>query len=186
MKAPIALQCAHCNKKIEVLAAEHKRQVSLGRKRFFCSKSCAAILGNNLRDDLRCIVEKICPQCREKFETMTGAKSSTFCSRECASAGSVTEKRRDVARATGFANYKNIGTAKSISDGLRTREAWKYKELESYLKSRGEPYKFEFVLPDTRHIFDLALPRLTVLIEFDGRYHRLEKQANRDSKKDIQ
>jgi very-short-patch-repair endonuclease len=66
--------------------------------------------------------------------------------------------------------------------GLRSREAWKYTSLDKYLKNIGEPFQFEYPIGDA--IFDLALIRRKILVEFDSDYHEYSLQQERDLEKD--
>jgi hypothetical protein len=51
---------------------------------------------------------------------------------------------------------------------LKTREAWKYVLLKEVLESEGVLHEFEFLLPGTRRVYDLALLADKTLVEFDG------------------
>ena len=125
------------------------------------------------------LVEKICPHCKNKFTTLTGSKTATFCSRSCASAGSVTEKRRAAQSKGGIEQIKNLI---SPEETLRLREMWKYTQLKSFLEFCNEPFEFEFRLGS--YIFDLALPDKFIFVEFDGTYH-YGKQSKIDIEKDV-
>ena len=173
------LMCSWCNNDFTILTKEYKRQIKKGRMSFFCSLSCAAKKRNAERPDRRVLVEKICPHCKNKFTTLTGSKTSTFCSRSCASAGSVTEKRRSFQKGMGGMVKNLIPPEKT----LLLREGWKYTELKLYLEFHNEPFEFEFRLDD--YIFDLALPDKFIFVEFDGSYHSSKEQSEIDITKDI-
>jgi len=111
---------------------------------------------------------------------MTGAKSATFCSRGCASAGSVTEKRRRRAREISETNL--LHDIHTIASGLRSREAWKYRKVREFLEFQKEPHEFEFVLGSNIH--DLALTERKVIVEFDGHNHNLAEQSEEDMRRD--
>ena len=66
---------------------------------------------------------------------------------------------------------------------LRSREGWKYKSIRKLLENYGLPYVFE--MPLNRYIFDLALPSLQLLVEFDGKYHACAAQAREDEEKGL-
>ena len=147
---------------------------------FYCSLSCAAKKANAERPTARVPVEKICPHCGETFETLTGAKSSTFCSRSCASAGSVTDKRRNLAGAAGKLNL--LHDVATIASSLRSREWWKYKQLAFVLDRLEEAYEFEHVVGNNIH--DLALLDKRVIVEFDGISHESGQQKEADVLRD--
>ena len=134
---------------------------------------------NTERPDKRIEIEKICPHCKTTFKTLTGSKSKTFCSRSCASAGSMTEERRAAQRAGGLDRVDNFI---SVEEVLYLREAWKYKKIEPFLKFQNEPYQCEFRVGE--FIFDLALIRRKVLVEFDGVEHSHGLRVENDAKKD--
>lgn len=178
----IALECYWCGEETKKVAAEIRRQQKKGKRYFFCSLSCAVRFGNSRRDDLRKKVRKTCPWCGEDFKTMTGAKSPTFCSRSCASAGSVTEARRQAGR-NARKNLDLGNEPEAKANALWARESWKYKKVQKLLDALDEDYDFEHPLKGTRHIFDLALLDHKILVEFDGRYHRSPSQTKSDKKK---
>jgi len=111
--------------------------------------------------------------------TMTGAKSTTFCSRSCASKGSMSEERREAQRRGGL---EQVGNLISASETLRRREAWKYERLGKFLVLMGEDHVFEH--PVGNYVFDLALPDRRTLVEFDGSYHWGPGQQGLDGTKD--
>lgn len=179
----VVVECYWCKAAVEKVAAEVRRQQNKGNFRFFCSRSCSAAFRNAKRPDRRKPVTKTCPQCGDCFETMSGAKSATFCSRACASAGSVTAARISA----GKRNAKNLEvgrTVEAIADKLWSREQWKYEKLQELLDFLGEAYDFEHPLAGTSHIFDLALPDRKLLVEFDSKYHDSNFQRRRDKKKE--
>ena len=55
-------------------------------------------------------------------------------------------------------------------------------DIEKYLQDIHEPYILECPIGDT-YIFDLCLPKIHLLVEFDGKYHKLNKQKNSDNTK---
>lgn len=141
---------------------------------------------NRSRENARRPITKVCPVCDQPFETKTGAKSSTFCSRSCASKGSMSEDRRESMRRGGRkAVLDGQGpTIEKIAMGLRTREGWKYAEVRKLLEAAAQHHTFEWVLPGTDHIFDLAIHARQCLIEFDGAYHTNPLQKTADQVKD--
>lgn len=178
MQSMVTVRCAWCGKKKHVIKAEYNRQRRKGVDRFFCNSSCVAKKRNSERPDLKVEVVKRCPYCKCDFITLTGFHSATFCSRACASAGSVTEARRRAGRKVGLA-YPS--TTKITAAALRAREAWKYKQLKRLLLACGEHFRFEH--PVGNYVFDLALKDHKVLVEFDSAYHSGEKQKVVDRKK---
>jgi len=173
-----SMVCAQCTGIFEIRIAEYNRRSLQGYTRFYCSRSCGA-KASNARTRYP-IVEKTCPECGATFKTSTAVKKNkTFCSYPCASKGSVTTARRAAGR-----NSVNLvhGDLRHIARGLRTRENWKYVELEKFLKYKEEEFVFEYVVGEG--IFDLALPDKKILIEFDGRYHGSSKQSQVDLRKE--
>lgn len=170
--------CDWCGADYTLPYGEYRRKLRLGTS-FFCSISCAASCRNELRGNKKVQIIKTCPVCAEEFKTWTGSKSSTFCSRSCASKGSVTKRRREQARKIGKANLRH--DPELVATALRSRESWKYVKLHKLLKFAGEVFVFEF--PVGHDIFDLALPAHRLLVEFDGIYHRGSKQKTLDAEK---
>ena len=127
----VGLECGWCGTLFEKEKGEVNRQIRKGRKSFFCSLSCGAKWHNAQRDDLKEEIEKRCPVCKEPFKTMTGAKSSTFCSRSCASKGSMSEERRHAQSLGGKQTSENLN---SPSDTLKKRESWKYIRVRALLE----------------------------------------------------
>ena len=168
--------CAYCEKPFEKTNAEINRSIRTGR-RHLCSLSCTAKLHN--RERRKPSILKSCAYCGSEFVTRTSKHEATFCSRSCASAGSVTDKRRRAAQLAGRRNNNgNIGAAK----GLYGREKYKYEEVRKFLVDLGIRFKFEHRVEN--YVFDLALLDDRVLIEFDGRYHRGKAQQAKDAEKD--
>lgn len=95
-------------------------------------------------------------------------KSFYYCSRSCANARVHSDETRNKLsiRNKGIKPHLNC-TASS----LRNREKWKYSKIERFLIAKGISYKFEFLLPDSKFIYDLALLDAKLLIEFDASYH---------------
>ena len=174
--------CGWCKKEFEMLGREYKRQAKKGRDIFFCSISCGAYHNNSKRYGAPIEVTKKCMECSISFVVIINRKGSEkrFCSRVCASKGSVTQKRRDAARDI---TTKTPFTIHSIAAGLRVREWDKYTLLSSVLNELKIDHCFEYVLPNTNYIFDLALFDKKLLIEFDGKYHEWEKQRIVDKQK---
>lgn len=140
----------------------------------YCSGSCSAIANNASTRSKE--VTRECPVCKVKFVSSTKKRGAIFCSRACASRGSVTEYRHSKAVETGKRTVANL--CKPV-DALKKREAWKYVALEKHLQDR--PHEFEFQLG--KWIFDLALLDVNVLVEFDGVYHK-SSQLKTDAEKD--
>lgn len=176
--ATMDLVCAWCGTEFTKQTAEVRRQTKKGRKWFFCSLSCAATFGNVRRKNKP--ITKTCPHCGDDFETHTGTRGATFCSRSCASAGSVTPARRRAGRriAEDFPPTLEVTAA-----GLRAREAWRYEEVATFLGSTDESHQFEYPMGGVG-IFDLALLDRKVLVEFDGPEHAKNPTAAQDEERD--
>lgn len=183
MKEDIKLKCAWCGKEFYLYAKEYDRQIRNGRDYFFCSRTCVAKKRN--KDRKFPIILKSCPVCKKEFWASTKKKGATFCSRACASRGSVTELRRNKARESGLknGNSNNIGSIDSVANSLRVREAWKYSSIKNFLDKSNIRHQFEF--PCGSGIFDLALLDLKIFVEFDGPYHRNKTIEKIDNKKII-
>lgn len=132
----VKIECSFCKEKFDLYVAEHKRQLKRGRKDFFCGRSCAALHNNSKRPNRVQAITKICPQCETVFETQTGKLEKTFCSRSCASKGSMSEYRRQRQREGG---RNSVHTAASIAALLKVREAWRYSLLKDFLEKEGIP-----------------------------------------------
>jgi hypothetical protein len=156
---------------------------------FFCSRSCA-VKHQNLQKRIKTYgkeavnqgLKKTCEHCGKEYtEPVTKQKKTRFCSRSCASAGSVTEARREA----GFeASKKNlIYGVESISMGLRVREHWRYAKLIQCLESMGIPHVFEYPLDP--FVYDLAFLEPKIIVEFDGRNQEWTSQKEIDREKDI-
>lgn len=183
MSTMMEITCHWCGEKRTVRAAEIWRQQRKGCFRTFCSSSCASQFGNETSGRKSKSVTKVCPTCKKTFLSSTRRRAPTFCSHACASSGSLTAKRMESARRMGKQNVKNF-TLLTQADGLRKREAWRYAAVEQYLKNVGEPYRFEFPLIAGHAIFDLALIRRKLFVEFDGPGHEQTRDALRDREKD--
>jgi len=174
MPKTVTIECAFCGKSVEKSTSEFNRSTRLGRP-LFCSRTCSAKAHNAPRKSKEFITT--CPHCGKMFKTTTHNKAKKFCSRACASAGSVTNVRREAAVASGVANQANL---LPVADLLRRREAWKYVELEESLKLRDHQFEFEL----GSYVFDLALFDTKTLVEFDGKDHQNTKQKRLDKEKD--
>jgi len=175
------ITCSWCKREFNILEIEYRRQNKKGRNKFFCCRSCASKYKGEL---FRCKeVTKICPVCDNEFQSSTSKKASTFCSRVCASKGSVTDFRRQRARETGHKNKNNLQySPQEIANTLRNREWWKYEKLYSYLTTLNIPHQFEY--PIDNNIHDLALINKKIIIEFDGREHGSKEYLSNDSQRD--
>jgi very-short-patch-repair endonuclease len=171
----IKIQCSRCEKEVEKPRGEVNRSLRLGRK-LYCSTSCAAIVGNTPKKSRP--VLRVCPICGAEVRSSTRRRAPRFCSRSCASKGSVTETRRAAQRAAGRAASANLI---STAESLKIRESWKYELLRTALESEKRDFEFEYELEN--FVFDLALHDKKILVEFDGRYHTGEVQLARDEEK---
>lgn len=167
--------CEECGNPATKPRNEANRSLRLGR-RFFCSLRCAALTANRPKK-LAAIVRN-CRHCGNSFQSSLRKKGATFCSRECASRGSVTDRRRQGSRKGGL---KSVANLLSQAETLKRREAWKYVALEATLTKTGRAFEFEY--PLANYVFDLALFDKRVLVEFDGPDHGLEKQQKIDEQK---
>lgn len=92
----------------------------------------------------------------------------------------MTDYRRERARQNeGVTLTHDIAT---IAASLRSREAWKYADLESHLCATEITHEFES--PIGNYIFDLRIDKSKTLVEFDGDDHRYSRTMEEDAKKD--
>lgn len=169
----IKIKCSNCGEYFYKDKSEYDRQIRKGKSNFYCSPKCVAI-GTHVGKS-NPMITKICPYCGKLFLTKTGSKEATFCSRECASSGSVTDKRRIRAKEISKNNFTyGISHTQKI---LKTREAWKYKEIKEILDKYNEKYEFEYIIED--FIYDLALLNRKIIFEFDGPDHKYLDETNK-------
>lgn len=166
----IVITCAECSATLYLRLAEVKRQRKKGRVNFFCDLRCAGAF-NNRKRRIR-IVQLICVHCHYSFESTTHNKAAkSFCSRSCASAGSVTIYRRSKAR-------ENRLPPGATASGLRERESWKYVKVGRLLERRGLKCRFERQLRRGPYVYDLLLPTLKIAVEFDGPSHQSNSKSD--------
>ena len=156
----VEISCAFCREKVDKPAGEVKRSRKRSRP-LFCSRSCSAKAANAPRKAVE--ITKACPTCGKTFRSSTHAKAATYCSRSCASKGSMSESRRAAQRAGG---KKAAGNLLPLAEVLKRREAWKYVDLQEVLISSRRAFEFEYAVGG--YVFDLALLDEKVLVEFDG------------------
>jgi very-short-patch-repair endonuclease len=180
------ITCVYCGTKAHKCTSEIKRQRAKGRSNFFCSRHCSELHhSENFRIDT---VIKDCPVCGKKFNARTRKNgwtfTATFCSRSCASKGSVTHYRRKMARETGLQSVEKLSKQEKlrrVAKGLRKREWYKYRSVHDVLNSLGFKHYFEHVISD--YVCDLYIPSKLLVIEFDGPYHNGETKKQ-DIKRD--
>lgn len=177
------ITCAYCGKECDKPDKEIRRQLKQGHTDFYCNQSCGAKARKRIVE-----IVKVCNQCGAEFTTQNDPNESIFCSRSCASKGSVTEFRRRKAHETTSSNpewVRHIATSSTDAAAcLKKREAWKYVKIKALLESKGEPHEFDYALPGTSSIYDLALFEQKLLIEFDGPSHNFSGQQVLDIVKD--
>lgn len=175
-----SVSCAWCQAHSIKPLKEVARQLRKGRTTFFCDTKCAAFHHNSKRTDLVRELHKICPTCNESFITETGKLETTFCSRRCASLGSVTDARREAGRLVGSLYHARDAThvAELI---LKKRESFKYKFISEHLISLKVCHEFE--KPIGNYVFDLVIEDSRLAIEFDGPDHSTKTQLDVDKAK---
>lgn len=175
------LSCAECSTTFTKPTKEVRRQTKAGRTHFFCSGPCAARYNMRVTGRTKPVVSRVCPTCGSTFQASTKVRGALHCSRSCASAGSVTDYRRERAREVGAPNLQH--DVATIAAALRSREGWKYQPLIQVLTQLGVPHTFEFPLDP--FIYDLALHESKTLVEFDGPDHTYDTNAQAiDAEKD--
>lgn len=168
MGAKIEIKCDRCGRSNFKEMKEVKRRLKNNpNAKFYCDSICSGLA----QDKKASYEEKECPVCKNKFTCKTSNKRTdrTFCSRSCASAGSVTEARREASRIVGC-NNELMHNVFVTAAALRSRENWKYEKLIEELNKININYQFEYVVENS--IYDLALIDKKILIEFDGPYHQ--------------
>ena len=177
----IQLTCKNCGKIFEKDKGEYNRRIKLGCNNFFCSCSCSAQVSNAKFKAKEIIKE--CPTCGKLFKSSTKAKAATFCSRSCASKGSVNEARRNAGRYAAKKNFTNLETAEdrffNVVKMLRKREAPRYETLKKYFIEHDIKHEFEY--PLAPYIYDLFLPSIYTIVEFDEPYHKSKDEKKKDN-----
>lgn len=172
----IDIKCKQCEAEFKILKKEYTRQLKRGRRFFFCSLRCGAVYANSFR--ISEVVSKKCAYCAREFVTKQDRHEADYCSRSCASKGSVTSHRREKACEIG----RSSGNLLTIEETLLKREYFKYALLELALIKRNVRHAFEYRIDDC--VFDLALLDKQLLVEFDGPDHRYMHGLLRDAKHD--
>ena len=173
MPKTVEVTCAYCGKTVHKPLGEYKRSLQKERK-FYCDIRCC---GQD-REGLTKFPARLipCKWCQEIFKSKrVHGKYIEFCCRSCASAGSVTEARKNIR-----VNIEKLSEIESTAKSLKNREMWKYVELEKKLENT--PHEFEF--PLKIYVYDLCIYDQKLLVEFDGPDHNYEWQKETDRKKD--
>lgn len=174
----VKLICSNCGIEFEKSLGEYNRRIKLGSRDFYCSSKCAGKRINEAKK--KPIVQKICPVCNQVFSTTAKAKGATYCSRQCASKGSVNENRRRAGRYAAKLNFTpDTHSAYNISKVLKKREAWKYKDIKAFLDFQKENYEFEYAIDG--FICDLVLIDRKIAIEFDGPDHNYINELEKEN-----
>lgn len=178
----IDIYCTGCGLPVTKELKEVTRQRKNGNYKFYCNSKCFGLSNVKLvRSEYR-----FCEFCNNLFLT-DYTTDTRHCSRGCASANSVTDYRREKAREIGLnAINGNLLKGREISVvalGLRTREMWKYVEIEALLNKNYLEHQFEY--PLERYVYDLALYWDRILIEFDSMYHNGNSQIQIDKEKEL-
>lgn len=168
--------CVRCGSAFNKLLSEFNRRQRLGRP-MYCGAKCAGAAVNEVKKAQE--FERNCELCGQAFTASTHSKkvNQRFCSRSCASKGSMSDERR---AAQSLGGQQSIGNLLTPEETLRRREAWKYVAIDAALREDNREFQFEYRIGDV--IFDLALLDTKVLIEFDGPYHLY--QESEDARKD--
>lgn len=173
----IKLICCECENEFERSYAEYKRQVNKGRKDFYCGLKCCNKALNRQRKYPT--ITKICPICGNSFTTtIKKRQNATFCSRSCASKGSVNDARRLAGKIASQNNFIK-GDIYRIASILKNREDWRYADIKQFLEQHNEPYEFESILQN--YIYDLYLPNRNIYIEFDEPYHKYIDETDKNA-----
>lgn len=172
----VPVVCATCGKSFGKPIGEYNRRIKKGSKNFYCCAKCAGKGVNKNRKAKE--ISIICPVCGREFKSTTKLRAAKFCSRSCASKGSVTEKRREAGRLACEKSRQVLNPIKTLQHLLKKREQWKYVDIELYLKSVGENYEFEYLLGN--FVYDLILFDRGLVIEFDGPDHKSLDESKKE------
>lgn len=179
MPSYVKLKCIECKQHFKRLASENRRQ-SIRQAKIFCSIRCSSSYNGRAKRSA-CVILR-CGHCEAKFESSTHNKAAkSFCSRSCASAGSVTDYRRRKAVVSGKLRAGNVAIG-ITANCLRSRESWKYVKVHNLLEAQNIDHQFEQVIGKKPYIYDLLIPSLRIAVEFDGESHQHTFAA--DAKKD--
>lgn len=176
----IVVHCKGCGLDYKITQEELNLQKILGRDDFYCNGFCYNNYLTNrfyIYEYRNCLKE----DCLNLF-SVKPSSPKRYCSRGCASASSVTEYRRDRAKEIGIDNLAKGREISSVANSLRTREMWKYIEIEALLNKNYLEHQFEY--PLERFVFDLALFWDRIFIEFDSNYHFDNNQILIDKEKE--
>lgn len=179
--ATTSLRCPICAKYFEKENKEiNRRRNEMGLSvLFYCSISCGAVAANAPRKIERQFFVKNC-RCGRMFETTE--ENVCNCSRRCASLFSFNENRKQAlnsATSNGVSTrFTRENSLERSSDGLRKREWYKYSAIHNFLMSFYIPHCFEFLVPNSRYIYDLVLFDSSLLIEFDEIHHVKRKETD--------
>ena len=180
MATMIKITCANCGSSKNIDRSEYNYQIVRGRENFFCSRTCSAQF-NNKKNKKWFKRTQICKHCGKSFDTDSHYEV-TFCSRECASAGSITDFRRHQMSVGGRTSQeRHPVTSVNSCKILKKREAWKYQDIKSWLDKQSINHEFEYLV--NKYIFDLALFDYKTFIEFDSDYHLSDEQKVIDESK---
>lgn len=177
------IYCGWCGALSRKAKSEIDRQLKKGRAVFFCNNSCSGYYVRAIKDKPR-QQGKVCLFCNKEFITGVGKAERTFCSRGCASSGSVTEVRKEAARKAFKLNGLKCNTSVAgVANMMKKREAFRYQKLLAYLD--GKIIKHEFEKPIDRFVYDLVIEDSKLIFEFDeARSYAGVKQADIDAEKD--
>lgn len=179
-----SLVCKECGIIFNKALNELNRQRRKGKEKFFCSIKCASLHNNSPLGT----GEKSCELCGNVFvHSLTNiGKKTRFCSRECASRGSVTQKRIDASKNVGARSLSimsKMERLRMIALGLLSREGNRYTEISEYLNKKNINYNFEYIIEN--YIYDLVLHDLGTVVEFDEGYHSQPRQKEIDKERDV-
>lgn len=177
----ITITCAQCGKSSDKPARYIEKCIRQGREHFFCNLQCYGIYQRTVTPKNRVIkiITKVCahPNCDNTFDTLNDSDERDFCSRSCANSRphsqETIEKIRQRSKTINHSSDNNFGID-ITANSLRSREWWKYSELNRYLTSHQIEHWFEFPLQD--YIYDLYIPLISLLVEFDGPCHKIKEQ----------
>lgn len=179
--------CGYCGMSSDKQASEITRRMKEGRTVFFCNNACSTNYQHRQAGTEVLSIVRICANvnCGKEFPATTGRDATYYCSRACANRREHSPETLAKLSIAGKAsrNHKHNFGLDTTALGLRNREWHKYCLLDTKLTELGIEHYFEFALVD--YIYDLFIPLIYTMFEFDGSYHNTFREKDNDRLKDL-
>lgn len=180
------MNCENCGN-------EHNGFYGSGR---FCSSKCArgfstkekrSLINEKIKNTLtKDPFEKICPECKERFESKK--KRKKFCSVRCGVSFNNRKKWKDDNyrnKMSSFAKERHING--ELDFGWRSRKKMKLSYPEFIAKNKleeiGIPFEREYSMG--KYFIDFAIIQKKIAIEIDGQQHNIPERIKTDKEKDL-